>query len=371
MPGETYANLVDYKRLDPVKLAAMEIFTTTLMLPERMRIRVMPVGESGIAFEFLDYDFSIGFNVEGLGTKNLIADSMYQTLSSMGHSTPEDVYYSIGRDTAAMSVNDLCSCGADPIAYGDFLTAGSSDWFEDEKRNNALLSGYKIAADLGGFSIPCGETPALPGVVDPKTLVLEGASLGLIKPKERLSYGQKVRAGDVIYGLPSGGIAANGISKSRKIAAKLSDGYFTLLPSGRELGRALLDPTPIIARPVIEMFDEADLHYASPITGHGWAKVARPRVRPFRYVIETLPEVPEVLQFLVEHGASHGFDVSDKENYSVWNMGTVAALIAPPNSEAKMREIAARHGMELQVLGHVEEGEQEVYLAPKDLTLAV
>src|SRR3989344_8438705 len=50
--------------------------------------------------------------------------------------------------------------------------------------------------------------------------------------------------------------------------------------------------------------------------------------------------------------AQHGFDVSDRENYYVWNMGTSIALIAPANSESKMREIAERHGTQLQVLGH-------------------
>ena len=87
MSGETYASFVNYAKLDPVKRAAMEIFVDTLRNPERMRIRPTRVGESGIAFDFLDYDFAIGFNVEGLGTKNLIADVMYEALKQQGYST--------------------------------------------------------------------------------------------------------------------------------------------------------------------------------------------------------------------------------------------------------------------------------------------
>ncbi len=355
----SYSDLVDYSKLDPVKRQAMETFRSTLAHPERLRIRVMPVGESGVALDFLDYDFMLGFNVEGLGTKNDIADRMYAELKMQGYLTPELVYQSIGEDAAAMSVNDLSSCGAEPFAYGDFLTAGDSFWFGDLARNQALLNGYKRAADKGLFAIPCGETPALPDIVKANTLVLEGASIGLIKPKERFNYGQRIQPGDRIYGLPSNGIGANGISKARRIAARLKDGYFTKLPSGRGFGHALLVPTPIIARPVIEMFDEAELHYASPITGHAWEKVARAR-QPFTYVINNLPKVPEVLRFLVEKGRSHGFDMSDRENYYVWNMGTTVALVAPERSEGRMREIASRHGMELQVLGEVIEGEREV-----------
>ncbi|MCX6816084.1 MAG: AIR synthase-related protein [Candidatus Aenigmarchaeota archaeon] len=364
--GISYRNFVDYDKLDPVKRLAMDMFASTLKHSERLRIRVMPTGESGVAFDFLDYDFMIGFNVEGLGTKNDIADKMYAELKEQNYPTPEVVYWFIGQDTAAMSAMDLASCGADPFGYGDFLTAGSADWFNDPKRNEALLSGYKTAADLGLFAIPCGETPALPDIVNPNTLVLEGASIGLIKPKERLSYGQKIKDGDLIFGLPSNGVAANGISLARKIATNLPKGYFTELPSGATLGKALLVPTPIYVRSVIQMFDEADLHYASPITGHAWEKVGRAK-RDFTYVIENLPEPPEVFKFLIEEGSRHKFDVSDRENYYVWNMGTSIALIAPADSADRMRAIAEQHGTELQILGHVEEGERKVVLTQKNV----
>ncbi len=364
--GIKYSEMVDYDKLDPVKKQAIELFSYTLKHPERLRIKVMPVGESGVALDFLDNDFMIAFNVEGLGTKNNICDVMFAEMKSQGFPNPEQVYKFIGEDTAAMSVMDLVSCGGDPFAYGDFLTAGSADWFADENRNRSLLEGYKAAADKGLFAIPCGETPALPDIVNPSTLVLEGASIGLIKPKSRLSYGQKIRKGDIIYGLPSNGIAANGISKSRRIASKLRQGYFTKMPSGKLLGDGLLVPTPIYVRPVIDMFDEADLHYGTPITGHAWEKVGRAK-QPFTYVINNLPKVPEVLEFLIEEGAKFGFDVSDKENYYVWNMGTSIALIAPAASESKMKKIAEKHGTYLQILGHVEEGEREVRLIQKNL----
>jgi len=364
---ENYANSVDYSKLDPVKRLAMETFSSTLKHPERLRIRVMPVGESGVALDFLDYDFMIGFNVEGLGTKNRIADAMYAGMKKQGYPNPERAYKFIGQDTAAMSIMDLVSCGADPFAYGDFLTSGSDDWFNDPERNKALLDGFKTAADAAGFAIPCGETPTLRNIVNPETLVLEGASIGLIRPKERFSFGQKIREGDVLYGLPSNGIASNGVSKAIKIASKLPDGYFTKLPSGQTLGDALIVPTPIYARALIEMFDKADLHYVSPITGHGWSKVGRAK-QPFRYVIDNLPEPPEVFDFLVEQGRRHGFDVSNKENYYVWNMGTTPALIASRLSEGKLGQIAEKYGAKLQVLGHVERGEREVFLAQKNIT---
>lgn len=359
-----YSDLVDYDKLDPVKRAALEKFKSTFLHPERLNIKIMPVGESAAVLNFLDYDFMIAFNVEGLGTKNTISDKMYNELEQKVHigerMNAASVYRFIGQDAVAMSLNDLVSVGADPIAYGDFLTSGNSDWFE-LKRVNELLEGYKIAADMAGCAIPCGETPTLPDIVNPDTLVLEGASVGLIRPKERFCYGQKISAGDIIYGLPSGGPCANGISKMRRIASKLPEGYFTKMPNGKLLGSEMLTPTPIYVRAIIEMFDEADLHYVSPITGHAWEKIGRARF-PFSYVIETLPETPAIFGFLIEKGREHGFDVSDRENYFVWNMGTSTALIAPASSETKMREISRKHGIELQELGRVVKGERQVIM---------
>lgn len=359
-----YSDMVDYNRLDPVKRLAMEYFEETLRNSERLGIRVMPVGGTAAVFDFLNYDFMLGFNIEGLGTKNLISDAMYVDMVRQGYPRPERVYEFTGKDTTMMSAMDLASMGADPFGYGDFLTAGSDEWFGDDRRNEVLIDGFRRTANHAGFAIPCGETPVLNDVVYPGTLVLEGASVGLIKPKTRFTYGQNIRAGDKIYGLPSYGPNANGISKIRKIAAALPEGYFSRLPDGRMLGDAILVPTPAYVRPLIDMFDETEIHFASPITGHSWQKVGRARGN-FTYIVDNLPEPLEVFQFLIEEGRKHGFDVSDRENHYVWNMGTSLVLVAPEESESRMREIAERHGTNLQVLGHVEEGERKVVLDQK------
>ena len=309
----------------------MELFRETLGYPERLGIAIHYIGESAVAFDFLNYDFMIGFNVEGLGTKNAVADDMYEVMVKNGYPNPEKVYERIGQCTAMMSIMDLVGIGADPFGYGDFLTAGDNNYFNDAARNRAILSGFGVTAKAAGFAIPCGETPVLRDVVNPKHLVLEGASIGLIKPKSRLSVGDKIKPGDIIYGLPSHGLAANGLTAVRDLAAKLPEGYFTRMPSGIQFGGAVLVPTPNYVRPIIEMFDKANLHYVSPITGHGWEKVGRARY-PFTYVVEKLSEPPEVFEFLIEEGKRHfdPDDFTDRKNYYRWNMGTFVTLIAPP-----------------------------------------
>jgi len=365
--GIKYSDLVDYSKLDPAKRRALELFKSTFKHPERLRIRVMPVGETAAVLDFLDYDFMLAFNVEGLGTKNLIADSLYKELKDKIEIDARRYYRFLGQDAIAMSVTDLIAVGAEPIAYADIITSGDSKWFDDAKRVDELLYGYKVAADLAGLAIPQGETPTLPGIVNPATLDLAGSSVGIIRPKSRFIYGQKISEGDLIYGLPSGGICSNGISKARTIVEKLPEKYFTRLPNGKKLGEELLKPTPIYVRPITKMFEAGvGIHYISPITGHGWRKIARAKF-PFTYVIENVPKPPLVLSSLIEYGREYGFDVSDYENYQVWNMGTFVVLIAPKKDEEKMLQVTEKYGIELQDLGRVEKGERQVIIKPKNI----
>ncbi|MFH0897371.1 MAG: AIR synthase related protein, partial [Candidatus Bathyarchaeota archaeon] len=160
--GFRYSDLVDYSLLDPVKRKALKIFTSTLKNPERLRIRVAPSGETAAVLDLLDYDFMLAFNVEGLGTKNLIADEMYRKSKHVksGKGVDATRYYSfLGQDALAMSVTDLVAVGADPVAYADAIASGTSKWFDDAKRTEELLKGYKVAADKAGCAIPQGETP--------------------------------------------------------------------------------------------------------------------------------------------------------------------------------------------------------------------
>ena len=367
--GVKYSDVVDYDKLDPVKRKALDVFKSTFQNPSRLNIKVMPVGETAAVLDFLDYDFMLAFNVEGLGTKNLIADRLYKDLMAKGLAKEAaKVYRSLGQDTVSMSVTDLIAVGAEPVVYADMITSGDSKWFDDLERVDALLQGYKTAADIAGLAIPQGETPTLSGVVYPETLDLAGSSVGIIRPKTRFIYGQKIKAGDAIFGLPSGGICSNGVSKARKIAEKLPKDYHTVLSSGKELGEELLTPTPIYARPIREMFEAGvDIHYLPPITGHAWRKLARAKF-PFDYIIENVPEPPVVLSSLVEFGRQHGFDVSDEENYQVWNMGVFMGIIAPGEDEEKIRQVTDRHGIDLYRLGRVENGSRQVVIRPKNIT---
>ncbi len=354
-----YSDFVDYELLDPVKRAAIETFSGTLEKPERLGMRIIPetLGEPAIAIDFPSQDFMLGFNVEGLGTKNMIADSMSKDPRGKG----VKYYESIGVDCLAMSTNDLAAIGADAFVYGDILSSGDSSWFSDLEKSKAILHGFRQAAEEIGLAVPCGETPTLKGIVNESTVDMAGASIGLIKPKQRLLFGKDLAEGDIIVGLESSGIHSNGLSLARKVAESLPQGYFTEMPSGKVLGEELLLPTTLYTRCLMEMLDKSKAHYLSPITGHGWKKIMRAK-KPFSYKIDFVPPVSELFKFLVEKG-----QVSEKEAYFTWNMGIGYVVIAPRASRDKLLSISEKHGIKAFELGSVREGPRRVEIKPKDL----
>ncbi len=354
-----YSDIVDYSKLDPIKRAAIESFSSTLENPERLGFKVVAqtLGEPAVAIDLPGQDFMLAFNVEGLGTKNMIADSMSQDKRGKGFK----YYESVGKDCVAMSTNDLASIGADAFVYGDILSSGDSSWFADLDKSMAVLHGFKKAAEEIGLAIPCGETPTLKGVVHDSTIDMAGASVGIIRPKERLTYGQNLAEEDFIIGLEASGIHSNGVSLARKVAERLPDGYFTEMPSGKVFGEELLVPTTLYTRVLIDMLDGCDVHYLSPITGHGWKKIMRAK-KGFSYKIDFVPEPGELFKFLVEKS-----QVSEKEAYFTWNMGVGYVAMVSNGDREKALEIAEKHGIRAWELGRVQKGQKRVEIKPKSI----
>jgi phosphoribosylformylglycinamidine cyclo-ligase len=190
---------------------------------------------------------------------------------------------------------------------------------------------------------------------------MAGASIGIIRPKGHLTFGQNLCNGDLIIGLESSGIHSNGVSLARKVAEKLKDGYFSVLPSGKLLGEALFEPTILYTRAIIDMLDACEVHYLSPITGHCWKKIMRAK-KPFSYRIDFVPEPGELFRFLVDKSG-----VSEKEAYFTWNMGIGYVVIVPKESRDAIFAASEGHGIKAFELGTVREGEKNVSIKPKGI----
>jgi phosphoribosylformylglycinamidine cyclo-ligase len=131
------------------------------------------------------------------------------------------------------------------------------------------------------------------------------------------------------------------------------------LPGGGTLGEALLEPSVMYVPLVAALLGEhVGLTYISHITGHGLLKLMRPP-KPLIYRIERLPEVPDVLSFLVGEA---GLDA--QAAYSTFNMGSGYALYCADGAAERIVAIAERLGLSAIVAGRVQEGPRQVILEP-------
>lgn len=343
---------VNYDLIDPLKVTAQRAAAATAGHLAAHGFSEVKASRGESAYVVDVGPFYLASIVECLGSKALVADEMRQL-------TGKSYYDAIAQDTIAMAINDLITVGATPLVVQAYWAAGGSDWFGDAQRAQALVEGWKRACDTCAVAWGGGETPALAGVVEAGRIDLAASCTGLINPKERLSVGDKLAAGDAIVLLASSGIHANGLSLARKLVERLPDGYLTKLPDGTSYGEALLAPTALYS-PVTEALYKAGVqpHYCANITGHGWRKLLR-HPSQHTYRIHTLPAVPPVLRFIQQQA-----NQDDREAYSTLNMGAGFALFVPAADAQRTVEVARSLGVAATLAGSVEAGSKQLLIEP-------
>jgi phosphoribosylformylglycinamidine cyclo-ligase len=349
---------VDYGVLDAAKRLAMAkaLSTSSLLVARGARALDASRGQPAFVFE-LDGQ-TCAFVVEGLGTKSIIARHV---LERQGINRFDAVAY----DTVAAIVNDLCCVGALPLVVNAYFATGASEWHSQPERAAALVEGWRRACVDAGCAWGGGESPSLPGLVDEREIELAGAAVGVVPPDCSPILGADLQAGDEIVLMASSGLHANGASLARLVADRLPDGYATALGSGVTLGEALLQPSVMYAPLVAALLRPGvELTYISHVTGHGLLKLMRPP-RPLTYRIQSLPQVPEALDFLVRKA---GLDAHAA--YSTLNMGTGYALYCRAGGGRAIVEVAQGLGLRALIAGRVEEGPREVILEPVDVRFA-
>jgi phosphoribosylformylglycinamidine cyclo-ligase len=346
---------VDYRTLDAGKRGALAEALRTSELLERYGGQAVDESRGEPAFVFRCAGLTLGFVVEGLGTKSVIARQLRQSLGPGGFSA-------VAYDTVAAIVNDLCCVGALPLVVNAYFATGASGWYEDQEAHDALLAGWRQACLDAGAVWGGGESPSLPELVSPQDIELAGSAVGLVPEGRKAILGQDLVAGDEIVLLRSSGLHANGASLARMVAGRLPDGYATPLPSGRQLGEALMDRSLIYVGLIRALLESAvSVHYLSHVTGHGLLKLMRPR-RELTYRISRLPEVPEVLAFLSEQAG-----LAPPAAYSTFNMGAGFAVYCAGGDGEAVVKLAAQEGLEAFVAGRVEEGPRRVLLEELDV----
>ncbi|AOV06760.1 phosphoribosylformylglycinamidine cyclo-ligase [Sporosarcina ureilytica] len=276
-----------------------------------------------------------------------------------------DKHDTIGVDCVAMCVNDIVAQGAEPLYFLDYIALGKAV----PEKVEAIVKGIADGCVQSGAALIGGETAEMPGLYEEEEYDLAGFAVGACE-KSDIVTGENVVEGDVLVGLASSGIHSNGFSLVRKIVLE-DKGYdiHDQIAGYEELGtvgEALLEPTKIYAKPVLEMHRELDVHSMGHITGGGFFENL-PRMLPDGLTAEvklgSWEELP-VFKMLKEKGK-----LTDKDLYSVFNMGVGFVVALPEAQAARAIEIAEKHGEKAYQIGRVVAGEGVTFIGDHDGSL--
>ncbi|WP_252504257.1 phosphoribosylformylglycinamidine cyclo-ligase [Sporosarcina sp. Marseille-Q4943] len=277
-----------------------------------------------------------------------------------------DKHDTIGIDCVAMCVNDIVAQGAEPLYFLDYIALGKAV----PEKVEAIVKGIADGCVQSGAALIGGETAEMPGLYDVEEYDLAGFAVGACE-KSNVVTGEKVAEGDVLVGIASSGIHSNGFSLVRQIVLEEQgyklDEYIAGFEELGKVGTALLEPTKIYAKPVMQIHDELDVHSMGHITGGGFYENL-PRMFGEGFGVEvdlgSWPVLP-VFKMLKVKG-----ELLDKDLYSVFNMG-IGFVIALPAEQAKRAiQIAAEHGEEAYEIGRVVRGSGVVFKGSHDGSLA-
>lgn len=345
----------NYKLKDPIKKLAQIAAASTGNNFQRHGFQELTDSRGESAYVWKQGNIYMAAAIEGLGTKNLVADEMRKI-------TRKTYYDVIGHETVATIINDLITVGAKPLAVHAYWAVGSNDWFQDEERLKDLIFGWKSACMDADASWGGGESPTLTKIVNPDCIDLGGSAVGIIEDEANLILDTKLKDNDRIILLKSTGINANGLSLARAVAGRLSEKYATKLSNGEYYGEALLNKTNIYARLLQNFFKAGiNIHYVSNITGHGLRKIMRARGN-FTYTIEKIFEPQEVFSVIQKYAG-----LTESEMYQTYNMGMDYAVFLDRNDVPAALEIIRQNNFEALDAGFIKSGGRKVVIEPKNL----
>ena len=349
-----------YARLDPFKKKAQAAAVQTATNMRRLGFRELTWsrGESAYLFQHESTGLIIAFVIEGLGTKNIVAEN-----PELRRYYGQTFYAHIGRCNVAMTINDLISSGALPLAFGlhpavedgGHLTGGNGN-------DDDLIVGTMEGCNQAGCTWGPGETPGLRGIVVPGTMCLSGAGIGVINNPDHLIDPANIQPGQCMVAFASSGCHSNGYTMLRLLADRLPQGYLTDIGNGQTFGEAILVSTTIYAA-LIEGCQRTGVRikYAIPVSGHGWRKIMR-APQPFTYRVKEVPPYQQVFHFVEEQGPMTKLNL-----YGTLNMNAGYILVLNKQDADMAMAVGKSLGINSWLIGYVEEGRRQVIIEPLDI----
>jgi phosphoribosylformylglycinamidine cyclo-ligase len=279
---------------------------------------------------------------DGVGTKLKLAQQLGR------HDT-------IGIDLVAMCVNDVLVQAAEPLFFLDYFATGKLD----VDTTVSVIGGIARGCELAGCALIGGETAEMPDMYAPGEYDLAGFCVGAVE-KAELVDGARVAAGDVVIGIDSSGPHSNGYSLIRRIVARAGitpdGGGFDLEVGGRRLADALLAPTTIYVKPILDLLaaeraaGSGRIHGMAHITGGGLTEnIIRVVPDQLGLALDSAAwRLPPVFDWLQREG-----NVAPAEMWRTFNCGIGFTLLAGRDDAAALIDGLAARGLAARPIGEV------------------
>jgi phosphoribosylformylglycinamidine cyclo-ligase len=268
---------------------------------------------------------------DGVGTKLKLAQILNR------HDT-------IGIDLVGMCVNDVLVQGAESLFFLDYFATGKLQ----VDTTVAVVGGIAKGCELAGCALIGGETAEMPDMYAPGEYDLAGFCVGAVE-KSRLIDGSRLQAGDAILGIASSGAHSNGYSLIRRIVARAGN-PFDLDIGGVALADALMAPTTIYVKPILQLLAEQQVKGMAHITGGG-LKENIIRVVPDALGIaldSSSWQLPALFDWLQREGA-----VAQEEMWRTFNCGIGYTVIVGRDEAAATLAALEKLGLPAWQIGEV------------------
>jgi phosphoribosylformylglycinamidine cyclo-ligase len=252
----------------------------------------------------------------------------------------------VGIDLVAMCVNDIVVQGAEPLFFLDYYATGKLD----VETAAAVIEGIGRGCELAGCALVGGETAEMPGMYEGKDFDLAGFCVGVVE-KDEILDGSAVGVGDVLIGIASSGPHSNGYSLIRKIIERVSKGPGAAAVEERL--DALMEPTRIYVKTLLELRKRVKVHALAHITGGGITENL-PRVLPEGTVARvdlSAWKRPAIFNWLKDEG-----QVGASEMLKTFNCGVGMMVVVPPEEASNALQFLRAAGEEAFLMGVITSG---------------
>ncbi len=279
---------------------------------------------------------------DGVGTKLKLAMLMNR------HDT-------IGIDCVAMCVNDIICCGAKPLFFLDYIAIGKNV----PEKVAEIVKGVAEGCVQAGCALVGGETAEHPGMMAEDEYDIAGYSTGIVD-RAKIIDPSGIKAGDAIVGIASSGVHSNGFSLFRNIFNEHDQNLKTFYPElGTSLGDALLTPTRIYVKAVLDVISKVNVKGISHITGGGFYENI-PRALPegiSAKIDKDSYEVPAIFGLMQREG-----NIPEHDMYNTFNMGIGMMLVVDKTDAQKTVDILAENGEKAYIIGETISSDEGVVL---------